>query len=196
MSYMMVAMAVGGFGSSYLAGKEQQALQEAETKELKAQQRSQYNAIGQAQLDRQRETDLTIYQQEREARRAESMARANQANSGIAGVTANRQLDNVLFQNVLDENFIKAQGLNDLIAIRSEGWQTVSGMQSNINRSINNTPSDTQVWTKAFMSGVSGGMSGYSATSKSTSTPSTPSSSSTSSTSSTKFSDSGSKYWD
>lgn len=146
-------------GSTYLSGKSQQSQQQAETAELKSQQRSQYNAINQAQLDKQREIDMTVYQQEREARRSESMARAGQANSGIAGVTASRQIDNVLFQNILDENFIKTQGENELIGIRNEGWQSVSGMQLDINRSVNRTVSNKQIYTSAFISGASTGLS-------------------------------------
>lgn len=195
MSWMMVGSAVVSVGASYISNKNNQQQQQQETAELKSQQKSQYNAIEQAQLDRQRETDLTIYQQEREARRAESMARASQANSGIAGVTANRQLDNVLFQNTLDENFIKTQGLNDLIAIRNEGWQTVSGTQLDINRSVNRTPSNKQIYTSAFMSGVSGAFSGYQASGRGNKSNSSSSSSSNSSSSSSSSSggSSGSK---
>lgn len=168
----VAAMATLSFGSTYYAQKSQQLQQKAETAEMESQMKSQYSAINQAQLDKQRETDMTVYQQDREARRAESMARANQANAGIAGVTAHRQIDNVLFQSVLDENFIKTQGENELVAIRNEGWDRVSGMQSQINLSKNRTASNKQIMVSSFLSGASAGLSTYGASSKGSSSSS------------------------
>lgn len=177
-----LAVAVGGTMalSSIYAGKQQQALNEAETRELQAQQKSEYNAIQQAQLDKQREIDMATYQQDREARRAEANARAGQANTGIAGITAGRQIDNVLFQSVLDENFIKTQGENALINIRNEGQSMVSSTQSKINAAKRGTQSSKNIYISGALSGVSGFLSAGGASQKSGGSSSSSSSSSSS----------------
>lgn len=193
MSWFAVGAVAVSAVSVYASSKGQQISQQTETAELESQQKAQYSAVYQAQLDKQRETDMSVYQQNREAMRAESLARAGQANSGISGITASRQIDNVLFQSILDENFIKTQGEHDLISIRNEGQSSVSSMQLNINRSRNATLSNKQIYTGTFMSGVSAGLGAYASSGGSKKNSSSSDNSSGSSSSGSSSSGGGSK---
>ena len=153
MSFAITATVLS-VGTTAMTGLQQKYNQQAQTKQLQMSQRASISATEQAIQDRQRETDLAEYQQQREARRAESLTRASQANSGIAGITANKQLDNVLFQSILDVNYIKSQGENALINISDQGYSNSSSIQEGINTSKRNTPSNLQIAISSATAGT------------------------------------------
>ena len=153
MSFAITATVLS-VGTTAMSGMQQKYNQQAQTKQLEMSQRASINATEQAIQDKQRETDLAEYQQQREARRAESTVRAGQANAGIAGITANKQLDNVLFQSILDINYIKTQGENSLINISNQGYSNSSSIQEGINTSKRNTPSNLQIGVSVLTAGT------------------------------------------
>lgn len=153
MSWIAVGVTLSVASTAY-AGMQQRSQQQAQTKQLEMDSRANQSAIQQAEADKQREIQLKEYQQQKEARRAESMARAGQANAGIAGITANRQIDNILFQSTLDTNYIKAQGENDINAILNQGFNQSSQIQSAINTSKRNTPSNLEIAVSSSVAGI------------------------------------------
>lgn len=144
-------MAVGG---TAMSGMQQKLNQQAQTKQIEMTQKANTSAIEQAQKDKQAEIDMTVYQKDRENRRLESMARAGQANSGIAGITASRQIDNVVFQNMLDINYIKTQGDNALIDLSNKGFEQSASIQSALNTSKRNTPTNLQIGVNSAVAGI------------------------------------------
>ena len=153
MSWIAVGVTLSVASTAY-TGMQQRSQQQAQTKQLGMDSRANQSAIQQAEADKQREIQLKEYQQQREARRAESTARAGQANTGIAGITANRQIDNILFQSTLDTNYIKAQGENDINAILNQGFNQSSQIQSAINTSKRNTPSNLEIAVSSSVAGT------------------------------------------
>lgn len=164
MGFPMIMGAIGA-GTTAISGIQQKYMQQAQTKQLEMSQRASINSTEQAIQDKQRETDLAEYQQLREVRRTESTVRAGQANNGIAGITANKQLDNVLFQSILDINYIKTQGENSLINISNQGYSNSSSIQEGINTSKRNTASNLQIGISSATAGVKAyaGAGGFSA---------------------------------
>lgn len=158
MGFDPITLAIGAtalsVGTTAVQGLQQRAESKAQTAQLNMDKKANASAISQAEVDKQRETDMAVYQQNREARRAESMARAGQANTGISGITANRQIDNVLFQSNLDINYIKTQGENDINNILNQGFNQSAQIQSAINTSKRNTPSNLEVAINAGVAGV------------------------------------------
>lgn len=151
-----LAVAVGAVvASTAMTGISARNNQKAQTQQIEMSQRANASAIQQAEEDKKRETDMAVYQQDREARRAESMARAGQANAGIAGITATRQIDNVVFQNMLDINYIKTQGDNSLINLSNQGFNQASELQSSLNTSKRNTPSGLEIAMNTAVAGIS-----------------------------------------
>lgn len=141
-------------GSTAMTGIMTRNNQKAQSQQIEMAQKSNASAVSQAEQDKQREIAMAVYQKERESRRAESMARAGQANAGIAGITATRQVDNVVFQNMLDINYIKTQGENSLINISNQGFNQASELQSSLNTSKRNTPSGLEIGISTATAGI------------------------------------------
>lgn len=141
-------------GSSAMQGIQQRNMAKAQTQQLEMTQRANASAIEQAQKDKQAEIDMAVYQKDRENRRVESMARAGQANAGISGISASRQIDNVTFQNMLDINYLRVQGENDMINLSNKGFEQTSNIQSAINTSKRNTPSGLEIAISSATAGV------------------------------------------
>lgn len=154
LSTFAVTATVLSVGTTAMSGLQQKYVQQAQTKQLQMSQQASISATEQAMKDKQREIDLAKYQQDREARREESVTRAGQANAGIAGITASKQIDNVLFQHILDVNYIRTQGENSLIGISNQGYSDSSAIQSNINTSKRNTISNLQILTSTATAGT------------------------------------------
>lgn len=153
MSWLAVSVTVAT-ASTAMIGMMQRNAQKAQTKQIEMTQRANVSAVEQAKQDKQREIDMSVYQQDRENRRSESMAKAGQANTGIAGITASRQIDNVVFQNMLDINYIKTQGDNSIIGLTNQGFQQQSQLQSELNTSKRNTPSNLEIGTSSATAGI------------------------------------------
>lgn len=139
--------------STAITGIMQRNAQKAQTKQIEMSQRANASAVQQAEKDKQRETDMAVYQQDRENKRNESIVKAGQANAGIAGITASRQIDNVVFQNMLDINYIKTQGENSLISLSNQGFNQQNQLQSELNTSKRNTPSYLEIGTSTAVAG-------------------------------------------
>lgn len=158
MGFDPVTLAIGAtalsVGSTAMTGIMSRNNAKAQTAQIEQSQRANTSAIAQAEEDKKRETDMAVYQQERQSRRSESLARATQANSGIAGITADRQLDNVMFQNVLDINYIKTQGDNSLINLSNQGFAQTSQLQSSLNTSKRNTASGLAIGVSTLGAGI------------------------------------------
>lgn len=153
MSWLAVSVTVAT-ASTAMMGIMQSNAQKAQTKQIEMAQRANVSAVEQAKQDKQREIDMSVYQQDRENRRSESMAKAGQANAGIAGITASRQIDNVVFQNMLDINYIKTQGENSLISLTNQGFNQQSQLQSELNTSKRNTPSGLEIGVSTAVAGI------------------------------------------
>lgn len=153
MSWVAVGVTLA-VGATAFSGIQQRNMAKAQTAQIEMNQRANTSAIEQAQKDKQAEIDMAVYQKDRENRRVESMARAGQANAGIAGISASRQIDNVTFQNMLDINFLKTQGEYDMINLSNRGFEQSSNLQSALNTSKSNTPSGLEI---AVSTAVAGG---------------------------------------
>lgn len=153
MSWLAVAV-TASVATTAMTGIMQRNAQKGQTQQIEMSQRANASAVEQAKLDKQREIDMTVYQQDRENRRSESMARAGQANAGIAGITASRQIDNVVFQNMLDINYIKTQGENSLISLTNQGSNQQSQLQAELNTSKRNTPSGLEIGISSATAGI------------------------------------------
>lgn len=154
MSWVAVGVALASVATTAVAGISAKNQANAQTKQIEMSQRANASAIEQAEKDKQAEIDMAVYQKDRENRRTESMARAGQANAGIAGITASRQIDNVVFQNMLDINYIKTQGDNALIDLSNRGFEQSSNLQSALNTSKRNTPTNLQIGMSSATAGV------------------------------------------
>lgn len=93
-------------------------------------QRANTSAVEQALEDEMQQEFLAEVQADREALRASSTAVAQSANTGVAGITAERNIDNVLFQNLLDENVLKANSEANLFNISNQGFSQAQQIQS------------------------------------------------------------------
>lgn len=140
--------------STAVTGIMQRNAQKAQTQQIEMAQRANTSAVQQAEKDKQREIDMAVYQQDRENRRSESLVKANQANAGIAGITASRQIDNATFQNILDINYIRTQGENSLIDLSNKGFSQTSNLQSQLNTSKRNTASYLEIGASTAVAGI------------------------------------------
>lgn len=110
--------------------------------------------IKQAQEDKNRETEMRLSEEQRKRLRDTSTAVANSAYSGVAGISRERAINNVLFQSTLNEDTIKAQGETALSNIATQGSQQNMQIVSNINQAKTNTPSFLGIALNSAMAGA------------------------------------------
>lgn len=102
----------------------------ANNRQVDIDNRANTHAIEEAMKEEHRLEDLEIAQNERIALRDSSSAVAMSANTGVAGVSAERNVDNVLFQSLLDENVIKANSSAKLFQIGNQGFSSSQNILS------------------------------------------------------------------
>lgn len=115
----------------------------------------------QAEMDALDEQSMQLTDALRESLSAQSTAVAIQANTGISGVTAERQRSNIDFQNTMDVNRIQEAGDRSLISIRNAGFSNASKIQSSINSAQANRPSGTTMATTMAVNMLATGVSAY-----------------------------------
>lgn len=94
----------------------------ANNRQVEMDNRANTSATEEAMREQNRLEDLEVAQNERIALRDSSSAVAMSANTGVAGVSAERNVDNVLFQSLLDENVIKANSSAKMFQIGNQGF--------------------------------------------------------------------------
>lgn len=134
--------------STKVQGEEQQASGE---RALIANQ----SAIAQAQADKNQEVSMKLSEEQRKKLRESSTAIAQSAYSGVAGISKERALNNILFQSTLNEDVIKAQGETALSNIASSGAQQNMSIVQGINQAKSQTPSFLGIALNAGIKGAS-----------------------------------------
>lgn len=141
MSWLAVAVVGVSVATTAISGISQRNIAKANIQAGEIAKIAQNSANTQAEEEQQRETANLLTQERRRALRERSTAVAQQANTGVAGVSAKRQIDNVLFQSVLNEDSIISRGETDIINIRNSGFAQSSNIQADINRATSSKPS-------------------------------------------------------
>ncbi len=90
-------------------------------------------ATEQAVEESEREEGMNLAQLAREALAKKSTIVAQQANTGVSGVTSERQRRNVDFQESMDVETIKRQSANTVNSIRQTGYTNNSQIQGRMN---------------------------------------------------------------
>lgn len=149
MSWAMVAVAVAVVSGAVsqrsqrkqatMQRDQQQAIYDIETEQTERDNRANTSAMEQAMEDEKQAEFLETLENDRKALRDVGTTVAQTANTGVAGITAERNIDNALFQNQLNENVIKANTEAQLFNIANTGFRS---QQDVIKRKANaNVPS-------------------------------------------------------
>lgn len=122
----MTAMAVmGGLttASTALQIKQGRDVAKAQQEVSRLDKIASQQATRQAEQDAAEQEAMDLATLTREALRAEGTVQAQQAYSGVAGVSSERVRNNLLFQKSLDEANIRTDAQNKLLNIRAQGRQ-------------------------------------------------------------------------
>ncbi len=157
---LMIAVGATMAGTALTAKSQQNQAKTAE-KQGELDLIASQSATKQAEQDANEETRMELANKRREFLRTQGSIVAQQANTGVAGVTAERQRRNVDFQHNMDVQNIKKKSENTLISIRHQGFRNDSQIQSNLNRI--HKPSGGEVLGKTALAGLSVYASGKSA---------------------------------
>lgn len=123
------------------------------------------SATEQAEADLRDEQALELSDLASKLLGAESAQRATSANSGVAGITAERNMRNIQFQNTFDVNQVNTKNERLLIGIRNSGFNNASSIQGGINEASSRKTSRTAMAVNTTLSGgkafiSSGGLKG------------------------------------
>lgn len=154
MSWFLVGATVVSVASSALASKQQQRIADRQVEQARMDMVASTSATKQAEEDAKIEESFDLAKVARELLASRSTAVATQANNGVAGITQERQLRNIDFQNSLDVGIVKRQADQTLIGIRNSGFSNNQQHQNTINTAKANRPSNTDLAVKAIGSGV------------------------------------------
>lgn len=132
MSYLMVAVGVSTV-STALAIDAQNKQAKFQEEQGRLDMVASNSATQQAEADARDQEAVDLSEVAREFLAVKSSVVAQQANSGISGVTSDRQRRNVDFQNSLDINTIKKKSDNVVFNIRQSGFSNNQTIQSSIN---------------------------------------------------------------
>lgn len=148
---VLIGLTVASMVASGVSQRTQQkATQDAGDKALIANQ----SAITQAQSDKNREVAMRLSEEQRKRLRESSTATAQSAYSGVAGISKERALNNILFQSTLNEDVIKANGETALSNIASSGSQQNMNIMQGINDSKAKTPSYLSIGINSAIAGA------------------------------------------
>ncbi len=152
MSWVFVGATIA---TTVIGGISQRKQAEAQIRAGEQAQIASTNTTEQAQLEDIRETNRQRLEEKRRARREASTAVAQQANTGIAGISSKRQVDNILFQSILNQDVITQSGENRLFNIANQGFANDSAIASDINRAKSSKPSLGSIALEAGARGLS-----------------------------------------
>ena len=147
--------AIIAVGTTYMSAKAQDDQAKFQVEQGNLDMIASNSATEQAEKDARDEEAFELSDLAREFLATKSTAVAQQANSGIAGVTSDRQRRNIDFQHSLDVGTIKRKGENTLTSIRNSGFQNNSQIQSSINVGTSNKVSGGEMATRVGLSALS-----------------------------------------
>lgn len=160
MSYWIAGtvMVVSDVSTTINAGKHQQDLADVQMEQGRMNMVASQSATRMAEEDANRKTSNRLTQIGRELLKAQSMATAVQAETGVAGLSAERAQRNVDMQNTFDVNNIQEAGEVMTSNIRMQGFQNNAQIQGAINTAEASRPSNTEIFTNSLLSGIGTGL--------------------------------------
>lgn len=155
MSYVMTAVSVGvSMASTAFASIQQNKAMDAQIEQAEIDQTIATNETKMAMEEENRASALEQSNKRREAMRVKADVLAQQAGTGVAGVTSARQQRNVDFQNQFDMNTIQANNRSKLINISQVGASNAQQINSTINNARANKTSNAGIIAKTTLAGL------------------------------------------
>ena len=167
MWFLLVAMALSAVYSGVQqrqAQKQQKASLDAQAENTRQQQQADSHATQEQLAESLREEAGARLDNKRQVTRTASTVMSQQAYTGVNGITSERQLNNVLFQGVLDDNAIQRAGDKQLESIATQGFSSQGQLVSTLN---NITAEKSTIKPESYLSiglraGLSAGTAYYS----------------------------------
>jgi len=160
-TWVMIAMASTTVATTAISMDNQKKINENQIKQGEMDLIASQNATMNAEEEARRQESESLTNIGRELLSSQATATALQANTGIAGVTAEKQKRNIDMQNTFDVGVIKDQSDQAIFQIRNQGFANSQSLQNSINTARASKPSNTQIATTALMAGASAGLSVY-----------------------------------
>jgi len=155
MAWTFVAVSLAVATSTAYSSIQQNKALDAQIKQAEIDQTIASNETTLAMEEENRASALELSNKRREAMRVKADVLAQQAGTGVAGVTSARQQRNVDFQNQFDINIIKANNRNKLINISQVGASNAQQINSTISNAKANKTSTAGIVTKSALAGLS-----------------------------------------
>lgn len=150
----MIAMAAISMASSAMSQMSQKSALQGQVDSLNRSRVANANATIQAESERNKLAGLQMTEETRRALRESSTLVAQQASTGVGGITSQRVLNNVLFQSTLNEGTIQAKNEADLANISMQGNRQEVALVGQVNQTSAQIPSTLGIIANSAMAGA------------------------------------------